>query len=57
MRNQAQLGVALMLVFPIKAALSVLLKVEPTPMLVAFNAAFFAMGLFIYLRAKDDTTD
>jgi len=57
MRCRRQLGVALMLVFPIKAAFSVFLKVTPDPMLVAFNAAFFAMGLFIYLRAKNDTTN
>jgi|APSaa5957512535_1039671.scaffolds.fasta_scaffold158137_2 hypothetical protein len=57
MRCDKQLGAAMMLVFPIKAAFSVFLKVEPAPLLVALNGAIFAMGLIVYLRAKDDATD
>jgi hypothetical protein len=57
MRCTKQLGAAMMLVLPIKAAFGVLLKIEPAPLLVALNGAIFAMGLIIYLKAKNDATN
>jgi len=52
-----QFGAALMLVFPIKAALGFVFQIEPHPLPVAINAAAFAVGLIIFLRTKDDSTN
>lgn len=48
-RKRRQLGLALMMIFPIKAALGVLLQIKPHPVFAGIFFVVFVIGLLYFL--------